>query len=114
MASLHALAASQRDRHSRVFVDTVVVRTGFEFIWHDERNILGSALCRELFRLVVEGYLTTRGDAVNETYRMIEDAGFSIEGNAEYDSRQSDATPGEFRLTGGEGQILKPDIARPR
>jgi biotin synthase len=26
--------------------------------------------------LFVEGYLTTRGDAVSDTYRMIEDAGF--------------------------------------
>ena len=31
--------------------------------------------------LFVEGYLTTRGDAVNDTYRMIRDAGFEIEGN---------------------------------
>jgi len=64
--------------------------------------------------LFVEGYLTTRGDAVNETYRMIVDAGFSVEGNSEYDARESDAAPGEFRLTGGDGEILKPDIARPR
>ena len=67
--------------------------------------------------LFVEGYLTTRGDAVNETYRMIEDAGFTVDGNAEYDalraSRASAAPQGEFRLSGGEGEILKPEIARP-
>jgi biotin synthase len=68
--------------------------------------------------LFVEGYLTTRGDAVNETYRMIEDAGFTVAGNPEYDAqrsaRESEGPPGEFRLTGGEGEILKPEIARPR
>ena len=31
--------------------------------------------------LFVEGYLTTRGDAVAETYRMIHDAGFEVDGN---------------------------------
>ncbi|NIM74260.1 MAG: biotin synthase BioB, partial [Gammaproteobacteria bacterium] len=35
--------------------------------------------------LFVEGYLTTRGDAVAETYRMIRDAGFEVEGNPLYD-----------------------------
>jgi biotin synthase len=60
--------------------------------------------------LFVEGYLTTRGDAVEETYRMIRDAGFEVEGNALYDQA---GTPGRgFRLSGGEGEILKPEIAR--
>ena len=31
--------------------------------------------------LFVEGYLTTRGDSATETYRMIEEAGFRVEGN---------------------------------
>ena len=36
--------------------------------------------------LFVEGYLTTRGDAADETYLMIRDAGFEIEGNAWHDA----------------------------
>ena len=56
--------------------------------------------------LFVEGYLTTRGDAVRETYRMIEDAGFEIEGNALYDERVETSTS-SFRLSGAEGAILK-------
>ena len=60
--------------------------------------------------LFVEGYLTTRGDAVADTYRMIRDAGFEIEGNPLYEAgaEPSDA----FHLAGGDGEILKPEIAR--
>jgi biotin synthase len=57
--------------------------------------------------LFVEGYLTTRGDAVTETYRMIRDAGFEVEGNPAYASEE--AEPG-FRLAGRDGEILKPEI----
>ncbi len=60
--------------------------------------------------LFVDGYLTTRGDNVDDTYRMIREAGFEIEGNPAYASA-SDA-PG-FRLSGRDGEILKPEIARP-
>jgi biotin synthase len=60
--------------------------------------------------LFVEGYLTTRGDAVEDTYRMIREAGFEIEGNCLY--RDEDATT-RFSLTGSDGEILKPEIARP-
>ncbi len=56
--------------------------------------------------LFVEGYLTTRGDAVAATYRMIEDAGFEIEGNARY-SKRAEASTGSFRLSGAEDAILK-------
>ncbi|MEE8475233.1 MAG: biotin synthase BioB [Myxococcota bacterium] len=56
--------------------------------------------------LFVEGYLTTRGDAVPETYRMIEDAGFEIEGNALYNKR-GEARSSSFRLSGNAGEILK-------
>jgi biotin synthase len=60
--------------------------------------------------LFVEGYLTTRGDAVADTYRMIRDAGFEVEGNP-LSAGEEPADPG-FRLRGeGEG-ILKPEIAR--
>jgi biotin synthase len=59
--------------------------------------------------LFVEGYLTTRGDAVAETYRMIRDAGFEVEGNPL-------AAGGEvgsgFRLAGRDGEILKPELRR--
>jgi biotin synthase len=36
--------------------------------------------------LFVEGYLTTEGDSVRDTYAMIEDAGFEVEGNPVYES----------------------------
>ncbi|MEE3331729.1 MAG: biotin synthase BioB [Myxococcota bacterium] len=62
--------------------------------------------------LFVEGYLTTRGDATADTYRMIEDAGFEVEGNPDWRPLQSEEG-GElaFRV-GGEGDLLKPEIAR--
>jgi biotin synthase len=60
--------------------------------------------------LFVEGYLTTRGDSVADTYRMIREAGFEIEGNAAYDAA-ADQGRG-FTLAGRDGEILKPDIAR--
>jgi biotin synthase len=60
--------------------------------------------------LFVEGYLTTRGDAAEATYRMIREAGFEVEGNPLSDG--SDLSAGSFRLEGGEGGILKPEIAR--
>jgi len=60
--------------------------------------------------LFVEGYLTTRGDAVADTYRMIRDAGFEIEGNPLYGAGAE--TSNAFRLAGSDGEILKPEIAR--
>jgi biotin synthase len=60
--------------------------------------------------LFVEGYLTTRGDAVEDTYRMIRDAGFEVEGNPLYE--QEKTAREDFRLTGSDGEILKPEIAR--
>ncbi len=64
--------------------------------------------------LFVEGYLTTRGDAVDDTYRMIRDAGFEVEGNAltERDGLPRDGARGGFRLSGGDGEILRPEVAR--
>jgi len=61
--------------------------------------------------LFVEGYLTTRGDAVADTYQMIEDAGFEVEGNALYAAEKSgEAT--RFRIPGGGDELLKPEITR--
>ncbi|HXV36970.1 MAG TPA: biotin synthase BioB [Myxococcota bacterium] len=60
--------------------------------------------------LFVEGYLTTRGDAVAHTYRMIRDAGFEVEGNPLYDGERG--APTGFRLAGGDGEILRPEVAR--
>ena len=60
--------------------------------------------------LFVEGYLTTRGDAIAETYRMIHDAGFEVEGNpltAESPAVES----GSFRLSGSDEEILKIESA---
>jgi biotin synthase len=64
--------------------------------------------------LFVEGYLTTRGDAVADTYRMIRDAGFEVEGNALQPGASAGTEPGSFRLRGGAGEILRPEIARGR
>ncbi|MEE8164692.1 MAG: biotin synthase BioB [Myxococcota bacterium] len=69
--------------------------------------------------LFVEGYLTTRGDTAAETYAMIRDAGFEIEGNdlyarenaAEASSRGAAGQP-TFRIPGGGEELLKPEIAR--
>lgn len=68
--------------------------------------------------LFIEGYLTTRGDDERDTYQMIREAGFEVEGNPSWQAGQhagaeQDPKPQEFRLRGGAGEILKPEIARP-
>jgi len=64
--------------------------------------------------LFVEGYLTTRGDPIQETYAMIRDAGFEIEGNDLYadgdEANPTDAS--QFRVPGGGEELLKPEIVR--
>lgn len=64
--------------------------------------------------LFVEGYLTTRGDSANDTYRMIEEAGFHVEGNPAW---RGDADPAatdpQFRLPGNPKELIKPEIAGP-
>ncbi|MBW2268901.1 MAG: biotin synthase BioB [Deltaproteobacteria bacterium] len=61
--------------------------------------------------LFVEGYLTTKGGAVNETYRMIRDAGFEVEGNPLTDAEGfSEPQETQFRIAGSDGDILKPEI----
>jgi biotin synthase-like enzyme len=64
--------------------------------------------------LFVEGYLTTRGDAVAETYRMIRDAGFEVGGNplSAAEGIDGDALAGGFRLAGRDGEILRPEVIR--
>ena len=62
--------------------------------------------------LFVEGYLTTRGDAVAETYRMIRDAGFEVDGNPLVAGEAAGAEAAAFRLRGADSDILKPEIAR--
>ena len=61
--------------------------------------------------LFVEGYLTTRGDAITETYRMIRDAGFEVDGNPAYDREAFEGAGAGFRLAGA-APMLKPDVAR--
>ncbi len=64
--------------------------------------------------LFVEGYLTTKGDPVEETYEMIRDAGFEIEGNDAYSPGDEAHAKGEsqFRIPGGGSELLKPEIAQ--
>jgi biotin synthase len=69
---------------------------------------LGALVLWPANSLFVEGYLTTRGDAVVETYRMIADAGFEVDGNPLYDEGREAA--GAFRVAGGNGGILRPEI----
>lgn len=67
--------------------------------------------------LFVDGYLTTRGDAVDDTYRMIREAGFEIDGNPVYNSEGATgagaATGSNFEIPGGGDELLKPEITRP-
>lgn len=63
--------------------------------------------------LFVEGYLTTQGDAVQDTYSMIHDAGFEVDGNPMYNSIPKGSSGNEFRLAGGDEQVLKPEIRLP-
>ena len=68
--------------------------------------------------LFVDGYLTTRGDATRETYELIRDAGFEVEGNDIYDesllATANEATGADaFQIPGGGDELLKPEIAGP-
>lgn len=80
---------------------------------------LGALLLWPANSLFIEGYLTTRGDAVEETYRMISDAGFEVAGNPLYAASAGGALPragddlGSFHLAGSGAEILKPEIAAP-
>jgi len=58
--------------------------------------------------LFVDGYLTTRGDNVANTYRMIEDAGFEVDGNSDWEGKLPDDAK-RFRVP-GEGPLLKPEV----
>ncbi|MFQ5514514.1 MAG: biotin synthase BioB [Myxococcota bacterium] len=64
--------------------------------------------------LFVEGYLTTRGKAAQDTYRMIRDAGFVIErpdgGVADWRELGLDDA---FRVEGTE-RVLRPEVLAPR
>jgi biotin synthase len=68
--------------------------------------------------LFVDGYLTTKGDPVEETYAMIRDAGFEVDGNDTYHEIQARLAAengrGEtqFRIPGGGDQLLRPEVAR--
>jgi biotin synthase len=61
--------------------------------------------------LFVEGYTTTKGESIAETYRMIRDAGFEVDGNPAYERERWEGT-GDYRIPGGGDQVLKPEIAR--
>ena len=66
--------------------------------------------------LFVEGYLTTRGDPVEATYRMIRDAGFEVDGNPVFDALQATAAANRgaaaFEVPGGGTELLRPEVAR--
>ena len=66
--------------------------------------------------LFVEGYLTTKGDPVADTYAMIRDAGFEVEGNdawvPETEALETNEGRSQFRIPDGSDQLLKPEIAR--
>jgi biotin synthase len=62
--------------------------------------------------LFVEGYLTTRGEAVEATYRMIREAGFVVDGNPLVSESEAEAAGSEFRLRDVEVGLLRPDVVR--
>lgn len=68
--------------------------------------------------LFVDGYLTTKGDPVAETYAMIRDAGFEVDGNDTYHEIQARLAAetrdgkSQFRIPGGGDQLLRPEVAR--
>jgi len=72
---------------------------------------LGSLALWPANSLFVEGYLTTRGDAVNETYSMIRDAGFEVAGNPLSNGEDAGSDSAPFRLP-GDAPLLKPDVLR--
>jgi biotin synthase len=83
---------------------------------------MGALLLWPANSLFVDGYLTTRGDAINDTYRMIRDAGFEVEGNPAYDREAFEGPgvsvglnacegPDAFRLPGAAQPLFKPEIA---
>ncbi len=60
--------------------------------------------------LFIEGYLTTRGGAASDTYRMIRDAGFVVErADGTIASWDELGLDDRFRVTGSE-QIMKPEV----
>lgn len=71
---------------------------------------LGALVLWPANSLFVEGYLTTRGDAVDPTYQMIVDAGFEVDGNPLYLEEQHKPTV-HFEIPGGGDEILRPEIA---
>ncbi len=74
---------------------------------------LGALLLWPANSLFVDGYLTTRGDAAAETFRMIRDAGFEVEGNPAYD-RDACESATAFRLSGSGQSPLKPEVESER
>ncbi len=58
--------------------------------------------------LFVDGYLTTRGDSIDNTYRMIKDAGFEVAGNPAWEQNANE-TATAYRVPGG-GALLKPEV----
>jgi biotin synthase len=73
---------------------------------------LGALVLWPANSLFVEGYLTTRGDAVKDTYRMIADAGFEVDGNPLYLDNEKRAV--HFEIPGGGDEVLRPEIAAER
>ena len=59
------------------------------------------------------GGRSSKALACEASIRAIRDAGFEVDGNSLYEEVEASA-PGKtrFRLAGGEGEILKPDIRR--
>ncbi|RIL07632.1 MAG: biotin synthase BioB [Proteobacteria bacterium] len=70
---------------------------------------LGALVLWPANSLFVEGYLTTRGDAVDPTYQMIADAGFEVDGNPLYAEHAKPVV--HFEIPGGGDEVLRPEIA---
>jgi biotin synthase len=63
--------------------------------------------------LFIEGYLTTGGADEQETYRMIEDAGFEVQGNPTYHAGRSRPEAASSELRPRRGESLEPESVEP-
>ncbi|HAI14376.1 MAG TPA: biotin synthase BioB [Phycisphaerales bacterium] len=60
--------------------------------------------------IFVDGYLTTRGSDMANTYRMIRESGFEVEGNELYEAEGGEAQA--YRVDDTALPILKPEVSR--
>ena len=63
--------------------------------------------------LVYQNFREGIVDFYESHIQRLREAGFEVEGNALAPGADAGAQTSEFRLSGGDGEILRPEIARP-